>query len=68
MFPDFMATLYMEANVRLHAQTALPPRNEPRYPLEWRLRVPRSRSGLCGEERKVPCGEVNPVHRPAPVT
>jgi hypothetical protein len=40
----------MEVSGRLHAQAALPPGKEPRYPLDRRLGGPQSRSGRRREE------------------
>jgi hypothetical protein len=36
-----------------HAAAALPPRKEPRYPLDRKLRRPQSRSGRCGEKKNL---------------
>jgi hypothetical protein len=41
----------MEVSGQLHAPAALPPGKEPLVPIGWRLGVPQSRSGRCGEEK-----------------
>jgi hypothetical protein len=40
----------MEVGGQLHAPSALPPKKEPRCPLERRFYGPQSRSGLYGEK------------------
>jgi len=40
--------------MELHTSAALPPENEPRYPLDRRLGGSQSWSGRSGEEKKVP--------------
>jgi hypothetical protein len=41
----------MEVSGQLHAPAALPPRKNPRYPLDGRLDGPENRSGRGSEEK-----------------
>jgi hypothetical protein len=43
----------MQVSGQLHAPAALPPEKSHRYPLDWRLGGPQSRSGH-GVEEKIP--------------
>jgi hypothetical protein len=62
----------MEVSGRLYAPAALPPGKEARYPLDWRLGGPQSRSGRGGEEKNSqpppgiePQNPDDPAHSPA---
>jgi hypothetical protein len=45
--------LEVEVSGQLHASVALPPAKEPQFPFSRRPGGPQSRSGRCGEEKKL---------------